>query len=133
LQEVDPVAPVRDTSAQSQTAADLAAMTDEYRTVAMAADVANNASVCVELDGLDLLICNADGTFHAVENRCSHQDKPLTGGRIRSGYVSCPLHGMRYKLETGDPMGQLSRVPIRVFPTRVSNGQVQVCLPSDCP
>ena len=100
----------------------------DFHTVAEAASIPDNSSVAAELNGLALLVCNADGNFYVVENRCTHQNQPLAGGRIRSGYLSCPIHGMRYKLETGDPLGQLSKQPLRTFPTRVVEGRVEVSL-----
>ncbi len=102
----------------------------EFQTVAHVVDVPANGSVAVELDGLSLLVCNSGGEVVVVENRCSHQDQPLEGGRIRNGYIFCPIHGMRYKLVDGEAVGQLTRVPIKVFETRVVDGEVQVRLAS---
>ncbi len=100
----------------------------EFQTVIHTADVPENGGVAVELDGVPLLVCNSGGEIVVVENRCSHQDQPLEGGRIRNGYIFCPIHGMRYKLANGEAIGQLTRVPINVFETRVEQGQVQVRL-----
>ena len=100
----------------------------EFRTIASVGDVPPNGSVASELDGVSLLVCNTGDELVVVENRCSHQNKPLEGGRIRNGYIFCPIHGMRYKLVDGEPIGQLTRVPIKVFDTRVVDGEVQVRL-----
>ena len=100
----------------------------DFRTVAEVADIPPNGSIAVELDGLSLLICKDRDEVVVVENRCSHQDQPLQGGRIRNGYIFCPIHGMRYKLADGEPVGQLTRIPITVFETRVVDGEVQVRL-----
>ena len=102
----------------------------EFQTVVHVVDVPANGSVAVELDGMSLLVCNSGGEVVVVENRCSHQDQPLEGGRIRNGYIFCPIHGMRYKLVDGEAVGQLTRVPIKVFETRVVDGEVQVRLAS---
>ena len=84
--------------------------------------------MALQLEGLSLLVCQSDGEFVVVENRCSHQDQPLERGRIRNGYIFCPVHGMRYKLADGGAVGQLTRQPIKVFETRVVEGEVQVRL-----
>ena len=100
-------------------------MTD-FQTVAVASDVPENAGLTVELDGISLLICRSGDEIVIVENRCSHQHQPLANGRIRNGYIFCPVHGMRFKLKTGEAIGQLTQVPIKVFDTRVIDGDVQV-------
>ncbi len=102
----------------------------DFQTVARADDVPPNSSIGVELGGWQLLVCNAGGEFYVVENRCSHQEKPLEGGRIRNGYIFCPVHGMRYKLDSGEGIGQLTRLPIKTFPTQVVDGEVQAKLPN---
>lgn len=91
-------------------------------------DIPLNDSRAVKLGDLCLLVCNADGTFHVVENRCSHQESPLEGGRIRRGHLSCPLHGVRFNLVTGMPLGSLTRMPIRTFPVVIVDGYVSVDL-----
>ena len=100
-------------------------MTD-FQTVATASDVPENTGLAVELDGVSLLICRSGEEIVVVENRCSHQNQPLADGRIRNGYIFCPVHGMRFRLKTGEAIGQLTRVPIKVFETRVVDGDVQV-------
>ena len=98
----------------------------DFQTIANTADIPANKSLAVEHRGLKLLVCNSGGDYVVVENRCSHQDQPLERGRIRNGYIICPVHGMRFKLESGEPVGQLTRVPIRLFESRVVDGSVQV-------
>ncbi len=100
----------------------------DYQTLIHTVDVPDNGSVALEMEGVNLLVCNSGGEFVVVENRCSHQDQPLEGGRIRNGYIFCPIHGMRYKLVDGEAVGQLTRVPIKVFDTRVEDGFVQARL-----
>ena len=79
-----------------------------------------------EINGVSVLVCYTQGVFLAVENRCSHQNRLLADGRIRNGYIFCPLHGMRFRLSTGEAIGQLTDKPINVFETRVVDGIVQV-------
>lgn len=93
-----------------------------------AAELPPNANRAVRVGELCLLVCNADGVFHVVENRCSHQESPLEGGRIRRGHLSCPLHGVRFNLTTGMPQGALTRTPIRTYPTQIVDGYVTVDL-----
>jgi len=93
-----------------------------------AAEIPTNGNRAVKVGDLCLLVCNADGQFHVVENRCSHQESPLEGGRIRRGHLSCPLHGVRFNLSTGEPLGALTRVPIRTFPVQIVDGFVTVDL-----
>jgi 3-phenylpropionate/trans-cinnamate dioxygenase ferredoxin subunit len=91
-------------------------------------ELANNKSRAVELEGRSVLICRAGGELYAVENRCSHQAAELEGGRIRGCYLSCPLHGARFNLKDGEPLGQLTRVAIQTYPVRLADGMIQVLI-----
>ncbi len=102
----------------------------EFVAVARTDDIPLNKGLALEFEGVAILVGNSGGEFVTVENRCSHQDKPLADGRIRNGYIFCPVHGMRFKLDTGEAIGQLTRVPINVYETRVVDGQIEVRLPS---
>ncbi len=93
-----------------------------------ATDLENNTAKAIELAGKKVLVCNADGSFYAVENRCSHQEAELEGGRIRRCFISCPVHGVRFNLKNGEPMGQLTRVAIPTYETRVVDGMIEVAV-----
>jgi len=100
--------------------------TADFKPAIAAADVPENGNVAVLVGEADVLICNAGGTFYAVENLCSHQSSPLEGGRIRSCFIFCPIHGARFDLRDGSTKGQLTERPIRTFPVRVVEGMVEV-------
>lgn len=45
------------------------------------------------------------GSVHATQATCPHRDGPLADGLVGDGCVVCPLHGYRYDLATGEPLG----------------------------
>ena len=101
-------------------------MSGEFHAVAMASELPNNSSKLVIVNGQKLLVCNADGQFYCVDSVCTHRVTSLEGGRIRRCTVICPEHGMPFDLKTGAPKGQLTDRPLRVFETRVVDGQIEV-------
>ena len=103
-------------------------MSTEFHPVLDAAELPPGASKAVHLDGHDILVGNAAGSFFAVQNRCTHQDSPLEGGRIRNGLIACPLHGVMFDVRTGCGRGQMGRVPLRPFALRVEDGRIEVSL-----
>lgn len=62
-----------------------------------------------------------DGTPVAIEDRCSHRQAPLSGGRLIGNQVECPYHGLRFD-QTGACVlvPSQSRIPpgakVRAFP-----------------
>ncbi len=103
-------------------------MVENFQVVFAADELDANGSRAVEIDGVKVLVCNAGGEFYAVENQCTHQASELTGGRIRNCFISCPLHGARFDLRDGSTKGQLTQIPLKTFPVRVTDGQVEVAV-----
>lgn len=91
-------------------------------------DLSDNDSRAVTINGRKILICRAGGALYAVENRCTHQEAELEGGRIRGCFISCPLHGVRFDLRDGNPMGQLTREALPTFEVRVIDGVIEVAV-----
>jgi len=77
------------------------------------------------------LVRTEDGVY-AVEDRCSHEDYPLSEGWVEDHHLECALHGSRFDLATGDPDVPPALRPVRVFSVRVEGEDVLVDLPEDC-
>ena len=91
-------------------------------------ELSDNDSRAITINGRSVLVCRAAGELYAVENRCTHQNAELEGGRIRGCYISCPLHGVRFDLRDGSPTGQLTRAPLTTFQVREVDGIIEVAL-----
>ena len=91
-------------------------------------NLSDNDSRAVMINGRKVLICRAGGALYAVENRGTHQEAELEGGRIRGCFISCPLHGVRFDLRDGTPMGQLTREALPTYEIRVVDGMIEVAL-----
>lgn len=59
--------------------------------------------------GRQLAIFLTDGQVVAVDNQCPHQDVPLDEGLVEGGCVSCPWHGWRFDLTTGEHLTTFGR------------------------
>ncbi|GAB3287506.1 Rieske (2Fe-2S) protein [Parahaliea aestuarii] len=101
---------------------------ENFQAVFAAEELDNNTARAVDVDGVNVLVCNAGGTFYAVINQCTHQASELEGGRIRNCFISCPLHGARFDLRDGSTKGQLTQIPLTTYPVRVVDGQVEVAV-----
>jgi 3-phenylpropionate/trans-cinnamate dioxygenase ferredoxin subunit len=73
-------------------------------------------------------VYNCDGSFYALEDRCSHDDGPLVEGDWEPDecVVVCPRHGSRFDIETGRALTLPAYLPVETFPVRVEEGLVKV-------
>jgi 3-phenylpropionate/trans-cinnamate dioxygenase ferredoxin subunit len=50
------------------------------------------------------LVCDVDGSLHALDDTCPHFLASLARGRVLDGCVECPVHSARFDLRTGREM-----------------------------
>ena len=80
----------------------------------------------VHVHGREFALWNLDGQFYCIDDLCPHRGGPLGAGVMQDGEVFCPLHGWGFDVRTGACSSRPDR-PVRTYPTRVVDGQVQIC------
>ena len=99
-----------------------------FQRVASALDV-QPGEVCVfDLDGESIAIANVEGRFFALDNVCTHDGGPLGEGALFGDQVECPRHGARFDVATGQARVLPAVLPVRTYPVRVADGEVEVDL-----
>jgi nitrite reductase/ring-hydroxylating ferredoxin subunit len=72
-------------------------------------------------------VFDVDGDVVAVDNVCSHVGNPLDDGLVEGGCVTCPWHGWRYDLRTGEHVTVFGRRHgLRTYPVRVEGDRVLI-------
>ena len=97
-------------------------MSDAFVPVAALADLAPGEAIDVVAGGIEIaLVRDEDGGVHAIEDRCSHEDVPLSDGDVEGCTLECWKHGSQFDLRTGRPL----QLPARQRRRRVLEWQVE--------
>jgi 3-phenylpropionate/trans-cinnamate dioxygenase ferredoxin subunit len=64
--------------------------------------------------------------YFAIEDICTHDGAPLTGGEIEGNEIICPRHGARFCLRTGEALTPPAYEPVQVYETKIENGHLWV-------
>jgi nitrite reductase/ring-hydroxylating ferredoxin subunit len=78
------------------------------------------------------VVMRPGGEFVAMLDRCPHRDIPLSRGLVKDGMLTCPGHFWRFDLTTGE-RSDLPEMRATLYPTRVTDGWVEVSLPPPAP
>jgi 3-phenylpropionate/trans-cinnamate dioxygenase ferredoxin subunit len=92
------------------------------------AELAPGTALRVEVEGLDVAIVSADGEIFAIEDECSHAAVALSEGDVEGCEIECWMHGSRFDLRTGKPLGPPATEPVPVFPVQVTGDDVLIDL-----
>jgi len=98
----------------------------QFVDVAKLHDVPPGGKKCVEVAGQKILLCNNKDMIFAIENQCSHVLEPLEDGRMRNGWISCPVHGARFDLASGKPLNPPALFPIKTFEVKIEGDVISV-------
>ncbi len=101
---------------------------DGFVAAAKVEDLPPGERVVVQVGKTWVALFNVDGHFHAVEDRCTHDDGPLGDGPVVGHEVECPRHGARFDLRDGRVTAPPALVPVPVYETRVEDGTVYISL-----
>lgn len=88
-----------------------------------------NTREIVDLDYTTVIVFNVDGNFYAIDHLCTHADFGLEDAECEDGIVTCPFHGAKFCLKTGEALCAPAFENIETFNVRVDNGMVQVAEP----
>lgn len=77
-----------------------------YRCVGLLTDIQSGVSKSFSIktkedENIEIAVFNVDGIFYAISNSCVHKGGPLTKGFLDGDIVTCPWHGWKYSVKTG--------------------------------
>ena len=81
--------------------------------------------------GYRIALVRIGDEFHAVDDRCSHENYSLAEGEVwvDECEIECPRHGSTFNLLTGSPCSLPATQPVAVYRVEVADGAVSVVLP----
>jgi nitrite reductase (NADH) small subunit len=105
----------------------LAAATEaagDWKTICALQDIpVLGARVVHSAEGDIAIFRNAEDEVFALRDKCAHKAGPLSQGIVHGRQVTCPLHGWKYELASGEAVAP-DIGSTRAFEVTVADGQV---------
>ena len=89
-------------------------------------EVAPGQGKMVEVEGKKIALFNVEGSFYAIDDICTHRGGPLSEGSLEGKQVTCPWHGARYDVTTGEVLGPPAPQGVARYNVRVEGGDIEV-------
>lgn len=84
------------------------------------------SSVTYNVGEVEILVCNVEGTFYAIEDVCTHDGAPLDQGTLEGSCVVCPRHGATFDVTTGAALTLPAVLPVATYPVTVDGDDLLV-------
>ncbi len=86
-------------------------------------------SKIVSYNGLSIVLFKFNSEYFAFENMCTHEDEPLSKGKIDDYEIECPKHGAKFDIRTGEVRSLPAVKPLKIFDVTVANNEIIIYLP----
>lgn len=94
--------------------------------VGLPKEIANLECKIIEINNVPIAIFNLNGMFYAIEDNCPHQHLPLADGLVENDNITCPYHGAKFCITTGQVLSPPACENLHTYPTRVVDGKIQI-------
>lgn len=88
-------------------------------------DLPDGATLFRQIAGEAVIVARRGDTVTCFRNACAHMGLEMTDGAIEGGILTCPFHGFRYALDSGECL-TAPEVQLHAHAVRVIGGRVQV-------
>ena len=92
--------------------------------VAEISQVPPGTGKAVQAGPKQVAIFNVGGTFYALDSLCTHRHGPLAEGTLEGTIVTCPWHGSKFDVTSGQVVKGPASRPVSTYSVRVEGTEV---------
>ncbi len=94
-------------------------------------DLAPGEARRIDVGGLRIALVRIGDEFHAIGDRCSHEDFSLADGEVLTAEceIECARHGSTFDLRSGAPCSFPATKPVPVYTLALEGDAVYVVVP----
>jgi nitrite reductase/ring-hydroxylating ferredoxin subunit len=85
-------------------------MTESTTRIAGSDEIKTGALFSTTVDGTKLLLSRVDGEVKGVIDKCTHLNMPMRKGKFDGQVITCPFHGSRFDIATGENLDWVTGV-----------------------
>ena len=90
------------------------------------ADVATNAALKVEKNGLSLAVFNLAGEYYVTDDLCTHGPGSLSEGYLEGEVIECDFHNGAFNIRTGAVVTPPCMIPLKTYAVHTIDGKVYI-------
>src|SRR5574337_676497 len=94
--------------------------------VATTGELGSGQAKKVEVDGKTIALFEIGGSYHAIDDTCTHEGGPLSEGEIEGNTVTCPWHGAQFNVTNGEVVRPPAEVSVSYYRSRANGSDIEV-------
>jgi nitrite reductase/ring-hydroxylating ferredoxin subunit len=97
-----------------------------FMAIANTSEIDENELAAFQVDGERIAVANVGGAFHAFNDTCTHLRCSLAEGELEGTVVTCPCHGSKFDVTTGEVLRGPAQEPVQSYAARVQHQTLEV-------
>ena len=91
-------------------------------------DIEEGKLTHVQAGGKEVLVANVKGNYYAMGNICTHAGAELHEGVLEGKELTCPWHGAKFDIRTGEVLGPPAYDAVVRYDVRVTGGDIEIAV-----
>lgn len=97
--------------------------------IGQVSDYPTGSMKLAEVAGKQILLVNVDGKIYAIANTCTHRGGPLNEGTLEGKVVTCPWHGGKFEVTTGEVLNPPPKTAEPAYQVKIQGNDVMIVTP----
>lgn len=81
-----------------------------------------------EINGRFILLSLVKDTYYATDDACTHEDVSLADGTLEDKIVTCPKHGAKFDISTGETKALPAILPLKTYAVEIEGDNIYIIL-----
>ena len=95
--------------------------------VGSTSEVQEGKLIHITAGGKEIVVTKLDGNYYAMDNVCTHAGADLHEGELNSNELTCPWHGAKWDIKTGNLMSFPQKLkPLQSHKVLIENNTLYV-------
>ena len=99
---------------------------ENYKRIASVNDLNDGEAKKIEIDDKAIALFRIDGEYFATDDTCTHEKASLSEGEIDNKTVTCPHHGARFNIKTGQAMTLPAMFPVKTYQIKIDGNDIMI-------
>ncbi len=98
----------------------------ELVTVAKTSELGPSQAKTIQVKGETIALFNIGGTYHAIEDTCTHSGGPLSEGEVEGTTVTCPWHGAKFDITSGKVLSAPAPAGVKSYKVHLQDNEIKL-------
>ncbi len=99
---------------------------ENYKRIASVTGIKDGEARKIEVDNKSIALFMIEGEYFATDDTCTHEKASLSGGEIDGDTITCPQHGARLNIKTGQAMTLPAMFPVKTYQIKVNGNDIMI-------